>query len=209
MVAFLFARFLLAFHASSPQFSGMKFVLISFVLMLPASGYADALCDELWLARNIVFDRAGYCFGSALGKAVFDNGDCTTKSPALDAEGQRVVATVKEEETRWGCKVDTSRRRLDLPNVPGFLLLTTIPIRDGLESACIGYQGPAIPVFSGATRSARVFGQIQPGDTIGYAHISPVEGWSFVQFGPADSNLPQFGWLPEDGYAERCRAYAG
>ena len=45
--------------------------ICAFVVAGPAA--ADERCHDLWFARNAIMDRAGYCFGSVLGQAVFDN----------------------------------------------------------------------------------------------------------------------------------------
>ena len=37
-------------------------------------------CDALWVARNEIFDRNGYCFRSARAQEYFDNSDCTSDS---------------------------------------------------------------------------------------------------------------------------------
>ncbi|MFP4537010.1 MAG: YARHG domain-containing protein [Dichotomicrobium sp.] len=37
-------------------------------------------CEELWIARNEIFNRNGYCFQSARGQEYFDNSDCTSDS---------------------------------------------------------------------------------------------------------------------------------
>ena len=36
----------------------------------------NAFCQQLWLSRMTVLDRAGQCFDSPLALALFDNADC-------------------------------------------------------------------------------------------------------------------------------------
>jgi len=40
-------------------------------------------CEELWIARNEIFDRNGYCFRSERGADYFDNSDCTSDSQEI------------------------------------------------------------------------------------------------------------------------------
>lgn len=47
---------------------------------LAEADLSDLNCDELWIARNEIFDRNGYCFQSARGEDYFDNSDCTSDS---------------------------------------------------------------------------------------------------------------------------------
>ena len=67
----------------------MRFLTVVFLLLTPVTAVADALCDELWLTRNMVFDRAGYCFGSNLGEAIFDNSDCNSRGVPACAYSRR------------------------------------------------------------------------------------------------------------------------
>ncbi len=61
-------------------------------------------CDELWTARNEIFDRNGYCFRSERGQAVFDNADCTSDSQDIlaDLEWQN-VEMIKQVEAEKQC----------------------------------------------------------------------------------------------------------
>ncbi len=47
---------------------------------------ADLSCEELWIARNEIFDRNGYCFRSERGEAYFDNSDCSSDSQDILSE---------------------------------------------------------------------------------------------------------------------------
>jgi len=46
----------------------------------------DMTCEQLWIARNEIFDRNGYCFRSERGQAYFDNSDCTSDSQDILSE---------------------------------------------------------------------------------------------------------------------------
>ena len=185
-------------------------VLAAAIFLTPISAAADSWCDELWFTRNLIFDRAGYCFGSLLGQVTFDNGDCTTKSPNLSADDKRRIALIKEREEWASCRVDTNRMQLDFLDGDAMRQLQTLPIRDDTESGCIGYLGAPITVRAGAFASARVIGQIERGDIIGSSHIFSDEGWDFVSFGPQDYSSQQFGWIAagEEWFAQ-CEQAAG
>ena len=89
----------------------MKRLILALILLASPAAAAD-VCDDLWFTRNLIMDRAGYCFGSALGQAVFDNGNCIGKSVSLSTQLQRQVAEIRELEKQIPCKVDTARTRL-------------------------------------------------------------------------------------------------
>ncbi len=180
----------------------MKYAL--FFALLPSLAQADAYCDELWFTRNLIFDRAGYCFGSALGQAVFDNSDCHTKSPSLSAEDKRDVAAVKEVESFAECKVDTSRTWLDFTGGDWLRTLATLPIRSEGESACIGYTGAEVPLYAGASANSAIVGAIIPGDDLLYGHL-PVGSWEYVTIGQSRA-----GWTNADPFTKQlCTSYAG
>ena len=67
----------------------MRWILL-LGLVWPVQAWALEICDDLWLTRNLIFDRAGYCFGSVLGKSVFDNEGCTPGVPELAEADQGI-----------------------------------------------------------------------------------------------------------------------
>lgn len=142
----------------------------------------NAYCDEVWANRNLIFDRAGYCFASPLGQSVFDNADCSTQQPRLDAFDQAAVDLMREAEEIAGCAVDTNRTALD-PGAAAVLarlsLLTRVPGRDYAESGCIGYNGPTAALRAGPSDTAALLGEIGPGMTVIFAYL-PVGDWSYV-----------------------------
>lgn len=167
----------------------MRFLTCFLLILAPITAAADALCDELWLTRNTVFDRAGYCFGSTLGKEVFDNSDCTTSAPALDAEGEQIVAVVREVEEEFACSVDTSRVVLQVADVDQRRALHHLPVKTGYESTCLGYNGPPLLLTAGRHPDTAIFGEIFPGDDIQFEHI-PMDGMDFIDMGDG-----RMGWV--------------
>ena len=64
-------------------------------------------CEQLWVARNSIFNDNGYCFSTRLGKALFDNSDCYTKRAKLSRSERQRVARLKRRERNLGCHVNT------------------------------------------------------------------------------------------------------
>ncbi len=61
-------------------------------------------CEQLWIARNEIFDRNGYCFRSERGASYFDNSDCTSDSQEILSELEwENVALIKRVEARNQC----------------------------------------------------------------------------------------------------------
>jgi len=177
--------------------------------MAPAFAEArdDAYCQEHWFTRNAIFDRAGYCFGSALGQSVFDNSDCTGKNMMLDNRAKAQLAQIKEFEVRAGCKVDTAAKTLDFPGLKERARLTDQPIRDELESACIGWQGEDLALHAGSSAQKPVIGRLQKGDVIGLSHL-PENGWTYVIASHQDTGqIRASGWIKDT--IDACDAFAG
>lgn len=66
---------------------------------------AGLSCDALWVARNEIFDRNGYCFRTSRGRAYFDNSDCRTNSQdILSPLERRNVEIILAWERRKGCR---------------------------------------------------------------------------------------------------------
>jgi|SaaInlStandDraft_1057018.scaffolds.fasta_scaffold215434_2 hypothetical protein len=185
----------------------MRFlVLILSILATPA--WTENICDELWLTRNQVFEQAGYCFGSTLGKAVFGTAGCTTKSPTVSGAAEVLIDQVKQLEAQNGCKVDTTRQTLDIPLLNQRLALSDLPLVDPFESACIGWRGGELPLFPVRSAEGIPFGSIRRGDTIRSAHQS-AEAWDFVIIQRAGQDVV-LGWTPGIAYdADSCDALAG
>ncbi|MEN0042096.1 MAG: YARHG domain-containing protein [Pseudomonadota bacterium] len=80
-------------------------VLAAGMIAIPAPAFATS-CVDLWYERNLIFAQAGYCFMTSLGKRTFAQYECWTDNPQLTAADQRIVAAIKREERRRGCKVN-------------------------------------------------------------------------------------------------------
>ncbi|MFV1591321.1 DUF4453 domain-containing protein [Phaeobacter sp. JH20_36] len=176
--------------------------------LLPLPAFAQDGCDDLWFTRNLIMDRAGYCFGTVLGQSVFDNSDCLGKSVALDPQSNRQVQDIRALEKYHGCKVNTGRRQLTLNDTHLRRLLVDLPIRDEFEGACLGWLGAPVPLHSGHSAGTARIGTIQPGDTIGYAHL-PVGNWSYVTTHSSDWRVKSGGWYNRATAPENCRDSAG
>ncbi len=60
-------------------------------------------CHKLWIARNEIFHRNGYCFKSEKGIRYFNNSNCTSSRPKLTALEQRNKRTIRTWEIRKRC----------------------------------------------------------------------------------------------------------
>ncbi|WP_281708842.1 DUF4453 domain-containing protein [Phaeobacter italicus] len=188
-----------------------KSLLMSFFLTtvtLPVGAFAGETCEDLWFTRNLIMDRAGYCFGSALGQSLFDNGDCLGKSVVLDAASTRLVQELRAREAQFACKVDTSRRSLSLEDGHLRQLLIDLPIADDLESACLGWLGNPVPLYSARSANSARIGYIQADDIIRYAHDS-IGNWSYVTVHSPGWQLKTGGWYDHDADPEACAQFAG
>ena len=88
------------------------------LLLVATPGFAQEACDDVWFTRNLHFDRAGYCFGSPLGQAVFDNSNCIGKDVTLAPDAKRQIDEIRRIEALHGCNVDTNRSFLAIPDLP-------------------------------------------------------------------------------------------
>ncbi|MFS4580336.1 DUF4453 domain-containing protein [Phaeobacter sp. C3_T13_0] len=187
----------------------MSIRCIAFLLMLlPVPALAQDGCDDLWFTRNLIMDRAGYCFGTALGQSVFDNGDCLGKSVALDPHSNRLVQEIRGLEQYHRCKVDTGRRQLTLDDTHLRRFLVDLPIRDEFEGACLGWLSEPVPLYSGHSSGTARIGMIRTGDIVGYAHLQ-VGSWSYVTTHSSDWRVKSGGWYDRSATPENCRKHAG
>ena len=192
---------------------------LAFLLGLGLAGPAAANCDDLWFTRNLIMDRAGYCFGSALGRAVFDNADCTGKSVTLSAGDQALVERLRVAERDQQCRVDTTRREIDLDDRHIRPRLVDLPVAVPDGSACMNWLSARIAVHAGRNRATPVLGHIEPGDNVN-AHHQDENGWSYVQiYRPENPEADEpwagptrfvaAGWLPLHWGAVSCTIAAG
>lgn len=71
---------------------------------LSAGDLSGLDCGGLWVARNEIYDRNGYCFKSSRGADYFNNSDCWTRSPTLNQTEEANVGLIKQTEARRGCR---------------------------------------------------------------------------------------------------------
>ncbi len=182
-------------------------LILGLTTAMPA--WAASGCEDIWFTRNLVMDRAGYCFTSRLGKALFDNSNCTGRHVILDAPSQALVDRIRALEATHDCRVNTSRRRLDLPDMHYRRVLSVLPIRDEFESACLGWTGPATPLYTGYYQPFHTIGQVTAGDVVSYAHLSDAPGWAYVTTHLRGSQaIRSAGWLYWPGEPP-CADFAG
>lgn len=69
---------------------------------LGAADLAQLDCDRLWIARNELFARNGYCFGSERGQRLFGTAGCRTSAQDIlsELEKQNSLAIAAEEGRR-------------------------------------------------------------------------------------------------------------
>ncbi|WP_163846848.1 DUF4453 domain-containing protein [Pseudooceanicola aestuarii] len=179
------------------------------VSMLAGPLRAGGICEDFWYTRNAVMDRAGYCFGSALGQAVFDNGDCRTKQPALSPGDTAMVQHIQAEERRFSCKINTRAIQLDLHDLSWRRALSDLPVADPIEGGCLGWQGGPVVLRAGHDASSPALATIQPGDHVGFGHI-PVGEWTYVTLHPPGwGPVRGAGWMPIHHGELPCANYAG
>ncbi|MEM9733483.1 MAG: YARHG domain-containing protein [Pseudomonadota bacterium] len=96
------------------------FVLVALFGSFISTSALAATCFDLWVERNAIFKRNGYCFGTTLGKTYFGNNGCWTRNARLSASEQRRVANIKRVERSRGCRVNTRQayRRPSAPSQP-------------------------------------------------------------------------------------------
>lgn len=170
--------------------------------------FADSFCDELWFTRNLVFDRAGYCFGSTLGQSVFDNRDCISQDVSISPPDKVFVDEVRVMESEFNCAVDTGRRALTFHGQSFRRAIAHLPLPSEFESACLGWKAATENLRAGRSEQAAVVGQILQGDNVTFSHV-PIGNWEFVQIYRGDV-LTVEGWVQwafnEPG---RCEGWAG
>jgi hypothetical protein len=181
---------------------------LALTVAAPALGYD--ICDDLWLSRNHLFDRAGYCFSSPLGQAVFDNAGCTGTDVALPASDAEMLDHIRTMEAELGCAVDTTRTMLDVENVSLRLRLEIVVARSEFASGCLGWQGPPIALHAGTHAESPTISQVQTGDDIvwEYDALPWPDGWSFVT-SYRDGVQTGLGWTMSDIDESLCTGLAG
>ena len=81
------------------------------LLVLAANAFAtpavaQGTCQRLWVERNSIYKRAGYCFKTARARSYFGNAGCLYDSEAEVplGSGQRArIARISRLERQLGC----------------------------------------------------------------------------------------------------------
>lgn len=181
--------------------------ILSLGLLWPVQAFGLEICDDLWLTRNLIFDRAGYCFGSVLGKSIFDNEGCTPGAPALADGPQAMVNHIRKMEAEWECKVDTSQDFLAVPSIGLRVGLVDLPVATGFESSCFGWKGGRLPLRTERHEDGILTGAARDGDDLSF-QFEDVDGWSFVQV--SQNGIPAgAGWAKIELSEDTCSALAG
>lgn len=178
----------------------MRLALIFLFVLCAAPAMAEdgAWCQNIWLSRNTVMDRAGQCFASPLGQATFDNSDCTPGERPLSPLDAAIVSSLAALEADFGCAVDTSATQLD-PDTATWRArlaeLWTVPIRADTEHGCGGYLGPVMQLHSGMSTSTSVIGLLEPGQNFSFAHDAMPPNWEYITVSDADYGFVAHGWV--------------
>jgi hypothetical protein len=94
----------------------------------------DLNCPTLWVARNEIFYRSGYCFFTPMGYAYFEGEDRKCNHEIDEAStviGNQNARSLGQLERRKGCVAPPSSCR-DLSRVPASkLMLTRGPLKGG------------------------------------------------------------------------------
>ena len=180
-------------------------------LLMAGQTMAAELCDDLWFARNLVFDQAGYCFGSPLGRVIFDNSDCTTNTPVLDDEAQAFVAWVKGLEKLESCQVDTGQTTLHVPLIEIRKQIVDRVAASPFESACIGWHGGEVALRLGHGLEHPIIGFATAGDDIHWEFewVSAPDGWDFITVKRRDGVSYAMGWSNAFIDPQYCDSMAG
>ncbi|MDJ0993507.1 MAG: DUF4453 domain-containing protein [Dinoroseobacter sp.] len=185
--------------------------LFSVIAFLPGTALAG-YCEDLWFTRNAILDRAGICFGTPLGQAVFDNTGCTGSSVNLAPQFISLVNRINEAEALVPCRIDTSKTQLDLKDLAIRQRLVALPIPEerGQGYGCVGWLGPAVSLLDNHDPQGQAVGRIDPGDTVYHFHL-PVGDWSYVTTeAPGRVGLKSAGWIQRNwGTQNMCAQQAG
>jgi hypothetical protein len=172
---------------------------------------ADDYCNDYWFVRNQAFDQAGYCFGSPLGQALFDNSDCLGKNVALSPRNQALVNRIADIEKRGGCNVDTSRTSLPIPLIALRLQLSDLAARDEHTGAgCFGWTGVGFVLWSGYGANRAAISEVKPGDDLIFLTYEPdaPQDWYYVDV--RRNGVPAgLGWTNVPMDWDQCSESAG
>jgi len=179
------------------------------VALVGMTGPSQSLeyCEDLWFTRNLMFHNAGHCFGSPLGKAVFDTGSCIASGAILEAPALDIVNRVKKAEALEGCAVDTKATTLAIPLLDVRKALIDAPIPSLSESVCIGWKGAPVELRSARDKEGTVIGTARPGDTMLF-QFEEAQDWSFIEVMQNGISL-SMGWAQFELDEKSCEMVAG
>lgn len=60
-------------------------------------------CRNLWLQRNEIYNRNGYCFTTLAAQVLFDNSDCTSNGIELNNDDQQLASELLSLESQNEC----------------------------------------------------------------------------------------------------------
>lgn len=180
----------------------------------PALADIEDRCADLWFSRNAMLDKVGYCFSTPLGKAIFNNNNCTTKQPKVSSEVSEQIAAIRMLEqgdadgVYQSCHIDTSQRELDLPVLELRKQLDFQPVTDGGVAMCIGYRDGEQTLYSAPRKTATKTGAIRQGDSVMMGHLD-WNGWSFGTVW-RDDRPDAVGWYHAPiADVNQCEGFAG
>lgn len=174
----------------------MRLALLFWILSVVAVQAEDA-CHDLWFTRNLVLDRAGQCFGTNLGRAVFDDANCSTRSPTLSKQDQALIFLLEQKEKKLDCKVNTDSSRPPVKVVWLRMQMKTLPIVSATRLTCNEWNGPFIKLYSGIDpETSKRTGEIEVDDNVIFAH-EPRGKWQFVTV-ERSSEYVGAGWFESD-----------
>ena len=185
-------------------------IIMLHITLWAQSAFAEDVCDDLWYSRNFHFDQAGYCFGSKLGKSVFDNANCKSKNVNLSKMLNHRINLMKKIETEWECKINTSQIRV--LNIPHFNLRKNLdlqPISQGFESSCFGYTSEQqVPLYAAMSENSKILGYVRLGDDVIDAHEEVIDStwWFATSISKAGHTI--IGWTNAIIFGQ-CEAMAG
>lgn len=176
----------------------IRAALAALSLSLAAPAAAQDFCTEAWVIRNMIFDRLGHCFSSAMGQALFDNSDCTMSGPTPPPALAQDVVRIREGETFVGCRINTAQApsAAMVRRHAHFSRFIDLPVPDHLGYACWGYRGPDFRLLAGADITAPEVGIARTGQSVVSSYWGRDGGWVYgaIMTGPGGRVLTE-GWF--------------
>ncbi len=174
----------------------MRWVSFVFFLFCAAPLSAAEGCADVWFTRNLIMDRAGYCFGSPLGQALFDNSDCTGQHVQLDPTSQALVQRIRGLEAQHGCQVNTNAQWLEIDDIAFRRVVRDLPLRVDGQWGCLGWAAAETPLYDGHSAPLHAIGKVLPGDYVLFEHEGVADAWVYVTIHePVWGPFKSAGWL--------------